>query len=243
MLLYVFGEFRSHNIRGPTTKSVIFSRVHGKRLRISSLSTSYISSHGSPPTSSLLRAATQSEPAGEKESMRLAQLRYMDIPGCDPGHTKAGTRREDLLGQSPRRNARTTASAAYFYDKEGALCECYHSLGWSGTIQDARLIADNLIWAGIRYLVPHGLFYSTHALKKHDAPPTFFFQMPYWPLFHQLSDHVDSLLQAFANTWIDAHVLLVEPSAGMPTRHSGPRPQEKQGGVSKVFPKKYGPAR
>lgn len=156
--------------------------------------------------------------AGEKESMRLAQLRYMDIPGCDPGHTKAGTRREDLLGQSPRRNARTTASAAYFYGKEGALCECYHSLGWSGTLQDARLIAENLIWAGIRYLVPHGLFYSTHALKKHDAPPTFFFQMPYWPLFGQLSNRVKRLLDAFAGTWIDAHVLLVEPSAGQPTR-------------------------
>ncbi|MBT3289136.1 MAG: hypothetical protein HN380_17455, partial [Victivallales bacterium] len=156
--------------------------------------------------------------AGEKESMRLAQLRYMDIPGCDPGHTKAGTQREDLLGQSPRRNARTTASAAFFYGKEGALCECYHSLGWSGTLQDARLIADNLIWAGIRYLVPHGLFYSTHALKKHDAPPTFFFQMPYWPLFRNLSDRTERLFGAFEGTHIDARILLVEPSAGLPTR-------------------------
>lgn len=156
--------------------------------------------------------------AGEKESMRLAQLRYMDIPGCDPGHTKAGTRREDLLGPSPRRNARTTAAAAYFYGKEGALCECYHSLGWSGTLQDARLIADNLLWAGIRYLVPHGFFYSTHALKKHDAPPTLFFQMPYWPLFRHLSDRVERLLAAFEGTWIDAPVLLVEPSAGNPGR-------------------------
>jgi len=85
-------------------------------------------------------------------------------------------------------------------------------------LQDARLIAENLIWAGIRYLVPHGLFYSTHALKKHDAPPTFFFQMPYWPLFGQLSKRVTRLLDAFAGTWIDAHVLLIEPSAGQPTR-------------------------
>lgn len=156
--------------------------------------------------------------AGEKESMRLAQLRYMDIPGCDPGHTKAGTQREDLLGPSPRRNARTTASAAYFHGKEGALCECYHSLGWSGTLQDARLIADNLIWAGIRYLVPHGFFASTHALKKHDAPPSLFFQMPHWPLFHHLNERTERLLDAFEGTWIDAHVLLVEPSAGFPSR-------------------------
>ncbi len=124
--------------------------------------------------------------SGEKPSMRLAQLRHMDIPGCEPGHTKAGAPM-DLLGATPRANARATASAAYFYGKEGALCECYHSTGWSATLQDAKLVAEGLLLAGIRYLVPHGFFYSTHALKKHDAPPTFFFQMPYWPLFGRLS--------------------------------------------------------
>ncbi|MEJ5199839.1 MAG: glycosyl hydrolase, partial [Anaerolineae bacterium] len=79
--------------------------------------------------------------AGEKPSLRLAQLRYMDIPGCEPGHTKAGASL-DLLGPHLRQNAKATASAVYFYGKEGALDECYHSLGWSGTLQDARLMAD-----------------------------------------------------------------------------------------------------
>ncbi len=38
-------------------------------------------------------------------------------------------------------------------------------------------------WQSIRYLVPHGFFYTTHALKKHDAPPTFFYLvMPFCPL-------------------------------------------------------------
>ncbi len=31
--------------------------------------------------------------SGEKPSWRLSQLHYMDIPGCEPGHTKAGARR------------------------------------------------------------------------------------------------------------------------------------------------------
>ena len=155
--------------------------------------------------------------SGEKPSLRMAQLRYMDIPGCEPGHTKAGTAL-DLLGPHLRQNAKATASAAYFYGKEGSLDECYHSLGWSGTLQDAKLMADGQLLAGITYLVPHGFFYSTHALRKHDAPPTFFFQAPYWPLFGKLAEHVDRIGQIFEGTHIDAEILVVEPSSGIPSR-------------------------
>ncbi len=155
--------------------------------------------------------------SGEKPSLRLAQLRYMDIPGCEPGHTKAGAAL-DLFGPHLRQNAKATASAAYFYGKEGALDECYHSLGWSGTLQDAKLMADGQLLAGITCLVPHGFFYSTHALRKHDAPPTFFFQAPYWPLFGKLAAHVDRVGRLFAGTHIDAQILVVEPTSGLPAR-------------------------
>lgn len=154
---------------------------------------------------------------GEKPTLRMSQLSYMDLPGCEPGHTKAGALL-DLLQPGLRGNARATASAAYFYQKAGALDECFHSLGWSGTLQDAKLMVDGQILLGIRYLVPHGFFYSTHALRKHDAPPTFFFQMPYWPLFGKLSQYVDTLIKHFEGTHIAAEILLVEPSWGMPTR-------------------------
>jgi len=153
---------------------------------------------------------------GEKASMRLSQLRYMDVPGCDPGHVKVGAPL-DVFSGPQRRNAKVTASAAYFYGKAGALCECYHSTGWSATLQDAKYVADGLLLAGITYLVPHGFFYSTHALRKHDAPPSFFFQMPYWPLFHLLTAHVERVLKLFEGTHIDAEVLVVDPSSGLPS--------------------------
>jgi hypothetical protein len=155
--------------------------------------------------------------AGEKPSLRLSQLRWMDIPGCEPGHTKAGAAKHDLLRPHPRQNARATASAAYFYGKEGSLCECYHSLGWSGTLQDAKSIAESLLLMGIRWLVPHAFFYTTHSLAKHDAPPTFFFQMPYWPLFGRLSKRLERIAARFAGTWIDADIAVVDPASGLPT--------------------------
>lgn len=153
--------------------------------------------------------------SGEKPSWRLSQLRYMDIPGCEPGHTKAGARM-DLLRPGIRTNARATASAAYFYGKPASLCECYHSMGWSATLQDSRIIADGLLLMGIDMLVPHGFFYSTHALRKHDAPPTFFFQMPSWPFFGQLCRRVDRIADAFTGTHIAARILIVDPNSGLP---------------------------
>lgn len=157
--------------------------------------------------------------SGEKPYRRFSQMAYMDIPGCEPGHTKAGSPRrlsDDLLGWNARGNARAAASAAYFYNKPGALDECYHSMGWSGTLQDAKLLAEALTLLGIRYLVPHGFFYSTHALRKHDAPPTFFFQMPYWRHFGKLSARLDKIWEELEGSHIDADVLIVDPTAGQP---------------------------
>lgn len=153
--------------------------------------------------------------AGEKPSIRLSQLAWMDVPGCEPGHTKAGAPRSDLLRAAIRSNARATASAAYLYAKEGSLCECYHSLGWGATLQDAKLIAESLLALGTRWLVPHAFFYSTRGLRKYDAPPSFF-QMPHWPLFGALTARIDGISAAFDGSWMDAEVAVVEPSAAMP---------------------------
>ncbi len=154
--------------------------------------------------------------AAEKPSLRFSQLRYQDIPGCEPGHVKAGGLL-DLLQPTLRGNAKATASAAYFYGKAGALDECYHSLGWSATLEDIRWMADAQLLLGIRYLVPHGFFYSTHNLRKHDAPPSLFFQSPFWPLFHLLSERVDRIGKEFENSYINASLAVVDPTAGLPT--------------------------
>ncbi len=154
---------------------------------------------------------------GEKPSLRLAQLKYMHIPGCEPGHIKAGARM-DVVKPKIRQNARATASAAYFYGKPNSLVECYHSTGWSATLQDAKLVGEGLLLAGIDMLVPHGFFYTTHGLAKHDAPPTFFFQMPFWKYFSFFSDRVEAITGYFKDTHIDASILVVDPESGFPGR-------------------------
>ncbi len=154
--------------------------------------------------------------AAEKPSLRFSQLQYQDIPGCEPGHVKAGGVL-DLLQPTLRGNAKATASAAYFYGKDGALDECYHSLGWSATLEDIRWMADAQLLLGIRYLVPHGFFYSTHNLRKHDAPASLFFQEPFWPFYKHLSERVERIAQAFEQTYINAQLAVLDPTAGLPT--------------------------
>ena len=104
------------------------------------------------------------------------------------------------------------------YDKQASLCELHHSLGWGATLQEAKILAEALLVSGVNCLVPHGFFYSTHALKKHDAPPSFFFQMPYYKLFSKLSERLDRIGSLLSGTYIDAQVFVVDPHSGIPDR-------------------------
>ena len=120
-----------------------------------------------------------------------------DIPGCDPGHTRVGAPRHDLLGSDLRRNARGAAAAA----KGGpALCEFGHSLAWGATLEDLRALTDGLQLHGITHLIAHAAFASTAALRKHDAAPSYFTQQSWWPLHHLLAERVARIQAAFAGT-------------------------------------------
>lgn len=129
---------------------------------------------------------------GEKPILRSKQLKYFHIPGIDAGHQKVGTR-PDVASSKYRANAKLVSSAAHFYGKPGALCECFHSIGWGMTLQDMKWTFDWLALQGISFFVPHAFFYTTDGLTKHDAPPSSFYQMPYWPNMGLLSDYADKI--------------------------------------------------
>ncbi|MDO5416841.1 MAG: glycosyl hydrolase [Lachnospiraceae bacterium] len=116
---------------------------------------------------------------GEKPIMRSKELKYMHIPGIDAGHQKVGSAAKMVTGRY-RSNGKMISSAAHFYDKPAALCEAGHSIGWGMTIQDLKWIFDWLAVQGVDFYVIHGFFFTTDGLKKHDAPPSAFFQMPWW---------------------------------------------------------------
>jgi hypothetical protein len=149
---------------------------------------------------------------GEKPILRSRQLKYFHIPGIDAGHQKVGTR-PDVASPKYRANAKVVSSAAHFYGKSGALCECFHSIGWGMTLQDMKWTFDWLAVQGISFFVPHAFFYTTDGLTKHDAPPSSFYQMPYWSHMGLLSDYAGKITDIMRMGRRKVDIIILDPAS------------------------------
>ena len=159
----------------------------------------------------------------EKPLLRVDQLRYVDIPGCDTCHTRCGAP-HDMHGAELRSNARAMSSAAQLYNKDSACCEAYHSMGWSATLEDARFHLDLLLLNGIDRLVTHGFFETTHGLAKHDAPPSWFDQRPDWPHNKFLAERLQRMHAHIGKAHHDADCVVIDPR--LHRRHEAAAPYQ-----------------
>lgn len=148
--------------------------------------------------------------AGEKPILRSSQLQYMDIPGMDTGHQKAGSEAH-IVALNYRADPMVLTSAVHFYKKDRAICENFHSIGWGMTMQDMKWMYDWLSVQGINMFVQHAFFYTTDALAKHDAPPSSFFQMPAWKHNSLLSHYVKTVCGTIASGKKKVRILLIDP--------------------------------
>lgn len=147
---------------------------------------------------------------GEKPILRSSQLKHMDIPGVDAGHQKAGD--NPIISDGIyRHSAKVASSAAHFYKKDRVLCEAFHSAGWSMTHQDMKWTMDWLSLCGVDMFVPHGFFYTTDGLKKHDAPPSMFFQIPAWKHTALLSDYMNDMWKVLSSGSRKVDILVMDP--------------------------------
>ncbi|PNV61484.1 hypothetical protein C0033_12935 [Clostridium sp. chh4-2] len=147
---------------------------------------------------------------GEKPIMRSRELKYVHIPGIDAGHQKVGSPAK-IVSERYRSNGKMISSAAHFYDKPAALCEAGHSIGWGMTMQDLKWIFDWLAVQGVDFYVIHGFFYTTDGLKKHDAPPSAFFQMPWWEDASCLIKYAAGLSDFLQSLKKEIKILVIDP--------------------------------
>ena len=162
---------------------------------------------------------------GEKPILRISHLKHSHIPGIDAGHAKAGDMLPITWRQAYRSMPKVASSAAHFYGNELAMVEAFHSMGWDATLQDLKYNIDIFAITGVNIIVPHAYFYSTDGLRKHDAPPSCFFQIPQWKYMGLLSDHMQAT-QAFLKGNRVADVLVLDQSTGFWTM--GPNRDKKQ---------------
>ena len=161
----------------------------------------------------------------EVPSMRMTTQLYSHIPGGDSAHEKIGRSLEWIIDQNAdnlRADPKIVSSLANQLGTERAMIECFHSLGWSMTLQDAKWMLDRLAALGINFFVFHAFFSSLDGLRKHDAPPSQFLQNPYWPYFRQLADYAGRLSYTMSQGRACLSIAVVHPVTSFWTHMSNP---------------------
>jgi len=168
---------------------------------------------------------------GEKPILSVGMLKYSHLPGVDVGHQKAG----DVIpigGRHYREMPKIASSAAHFYHNDRAMVEAFHSLGWDVTLADLKYNIDVMTVGGINVFVPHAYFYSTDGLRKHDAPPSCFFQLPQWKHMSMLSQYVQDVWAHLQGRRV-ADVLVLDFMSGFYTMCTEDMPKKRL--YTKVF--------
>ncbi|WP_028548114.1 glycosyl hydrolase [Paenibacillus sp. UNC451MF] len=176
----------------------------------------------------------------EVPSVRHTTQRYSHVPGGDTAHEKLGRSLDWILNnqaESFRSSAKMVSSIARQFGRERNLIECFHSVGWSMTLQDAKWMIDRMAAQGTNFFNFHAFFYTLDALMKHDAPPSQFLQNPYWAHFKQLGDYVGRISYVMSCGQADIKVAVLQPTTslwahmGNPFHHfdyGGKQPDEKR---------------
>lgn len=161
----------------------------------------------------------------EVNSIRATTQRLSDIPGGDSGHEKLGRSLAWILAKNAfsfRYNPKMISSIARQTGKQRALIECFHSVGWSMTLQDAKWMLDRFAAMGINMFNFHAFFYSIDGLRKHDAPPSQFLQNPYWKHFRQLADYAARLCYLMSEGAAAISLAVLDPTTTLWTHLGNP---------------------
>ncbi len=162
----------------------------------------------------------------ETPSMRRSTQIYSTVPGGDACHEKLGVSLEEIYDKdlaNYRSCAPGIASLAAQSGREYALVESFHSVGWTMTLQDAKWMIDYLAAMGINFYTFHAFCYTIGGLAKHDAPPSQFFQNPYWKHYHLLADYGARLSLFLKGTRKSCRIALLDPVTSLWTHLGSPR--------------------
>ncbi|MCM3785841.1 hypothetical protein M3231_23005 [Neobacillus mesonae] len=165
------------------------------------------------------------EYAAEVPSVRMTTQLYSHLPGGDSAHEKIGRSLHYILeryGTKMRDNPKMVSSLARQLGRKRNMIECFHSVGWSMTLQDAKWMIDRMAALGTNFYNFHAFFYTIGGLAKHDAPPSQFVQNPYWPYFRELGDYVGRISYLMTEGHADIRIALLDPTTSFWTLMGNP---------------------
>ncbi|UJF34893.1 glycosyl hydrolase [Paenibacillus hexagrammi] len=151
----------------------------------------------------------------EVPSIRMTTQRFSHVPGGDSAHEKLGRSLEWILHRyacSFRDNPKMTSSIARQLQRQRNVDECFHSVGWSMNLQDAKWMIDRMAAMGTNFFAFHAFFYTLDGLTQHDAPPSQFYQNPYWPHFRMLGDYTARISYIMTQGSADIRIAMLDPT-------------------------------
>ncbi|WP_248924238.1 glycosyl hydrolase [Paenibacillus hamazuiensis] len=161
----------------------------------------------------------------EVPSIRMTTQRFSHIPGGDSAHEKLGRSLDWILRRyacSFRDNPKMTSSIARQLGRKRNVDECFHSVGWSMNMQDAKWMIDRMAALGTNFYTFHAFFYTVDGLTQHDAPPSQFYQNPYWPHFRRLGDYTGRISYMMTQGTADIRIAMIDPTTTFWTHMSNP---------------------
>jgi len=161
----------------------------------------------------------------EVPSVRMTTQKFSTVPGGDSAHEKLGRPLEWILNRyavNMRGNPKMVSSLARQLGSRRNLIECFHSVGWSMNLQDARWMIDRMAAQGTNFYNFHAFFYTLDGLAKHDAPPSQFLQNPYWGYFRALGDYTGRISQWMSQGVADISIAIVDPTTTLWTFMANP---------------------
>ncbi len=141
--------------------------------------------HGIKSTGHL---SPEEDPLGQQRMIPdlMNLLKDFQTPGSDLISSNIGTRGFCILNIGQK----LVASVARQQGRRDALCEALGVSGEDLSLERAKRMLDWLFALGVNKIVVHGQFYSLDGHRKREAPPSIFWQAPYWPHFRALADYV-----------------------------------------------------
>ncbi|MDR6880703.1 glycosyl hydrolase [Bacillus sp. 3255] len=173
----------------------------------------------------------------EVPSIRMTTQRFSHVPGGDSAHEKLGRSLEWILRRyacSFRDNPKMTSSIARQLRRQRNVDECFHSVGWSMNMQDAKWMIDRMAALGTNFFTFHAFFYTVDGLTQHDAPPSQFYQNPYWPHFRKLGDYAGRISYIMAQGTADIRIAMLDPTTTFWTHMGNPLHHFDYGGDDAV---------
>lgn len=165
------------------------------------------------------------EYVAEVPSVRMTTQLFSHVPGGDSAHEKLGRPLEWVLNHQAdhfRCNPKIVSSLARQLGRERNLIECFHSVGWSMTLQDAKWMIDRMAALGTNFFNFHAFFYTLDGLTKHDAPPSQFLQNPYWAHFRKLGDYTGRISYLMSRGEPGIEIAVLQPTTSLWTLMGNP---------------------